>query len=88
MSRNRGLKNKFPGIVTGASSGIGKGLACLLARKHKARLVINARNLEQLESTAAEVRSHGGECLIVQGDIAQEVDRNLPRRVRGHRSAR
>lgn len=78
MSRIRGLKSGFPGIITGASTGIGKHLACKLAEKHKARLIINARNKEQLQATAKAVEDCGGKCFTVPGDISDpEVRKNL-----------
>lgn len=70
MTIKRGLKNGFPGIITGASTGIGRGLAFKLAARHKARLVINARSKVELEATAREVQNQGGQCIPVAGDIA------------------
>ncbi len=46
-------------IVTGASRGIGREIALLLAREG-ANLVLTARNLEALEALAAEIEQAGG----------------------------
>ncbi|MBX9667249.1 MAG: SDR family oxidoreductase [Candidatus Obscuribacterales bacterium] len=67
---SKGLEHEFAGIVTGASTGIGRGLAVKLAAEHKARLVINARSQSTLAETAALVEAKGGKCIPVVGDIA------------------
>jgi short-subunit dehydrogenase len=72
---NKGLKHAFPGIITGASTGIGRGLAIKLAADHKARLVINARSHDSLEETKNAVEAKGGQCFAVVGDIADPVVR-------------
>ncbi len=56
-------------IVTGASTGIGRGLALHLARFYKANLVLTARSQKDLESCAEEVKKFGGEAKILAGDI-------------------
>ncbi len=68
-----GLSKGFAGIITGASSGIGKALAILLARKYAAKLVITARSKESLEATQREVIAHGGQCLTICGDIGEDL---------------
>ena len=55
-------------IITGSSKGIGKAIAIALARKD-VKIVLNGRNLEQLETTAAELRTSGFDVLSVQGDV-------------------
>lgn len=72
---NKRLKHAFPGIITGASTGIGKGLAIKLATDHKARLVINARSAEALDETRKAVEAKGGQCVAVPGDIADPTVR-------------
>ncbi len=47
-------------LVTGASRGIGRSVALLLAR-HGATLVVTSRRVEACEAVAAEIRSAGGE---------------------------
>jgi short-subunit dehydrogenase len=59
-------------IVTGASSGIGKGLALLLASQG-AKVAIAARRAERLEEVAAECRSRAGEALVVPTDVSDET---------------
>jgi len=51
-------------LVTGASIGIGRGIALALAAEG-ARLAISARRAELLEATAAEVVRGGGETPVV-----------------------
>jgi len=60
-------------LITGASSGIGEGLAREYA-KRGARLALVARRLERLESLAAELRATGAEVSVHQGDVTQEDD--------------
>jgi short-subunit dehydrogenase len=61
-------------VITGASSGFGRGTALALARQH-ANVVLAARRVELLEEVAEQVRMHGGEALVVQTDVsdAQQV---------------
>jgi NAD(P)-dependent dehydrogenase (short-subunit alcohol dehydrogenase family) len=59
------------GIVTGASSGIGKGIAYALSQ-HGVKLVINGRNIERLNAVAADIRKSGGEVEVYAGDITEE----------------
>lgn len=66
----RSLKKNFPGIITGASTGIGRALAARLAEKHKARLVLTARTAEDLDKTKSQVEAKGGQAICVVGDIA------------------
>lgn len=58
-------------IVTGASRGIGRGIATALAREG-ATLVLNSRNADRLESVAPELRSAGSKVDLLAGDVAQE----------------
>lgn len=55
-------------VVTGAGQGIGRAIAVALA-EHGCDVVINARRVPDLETTAALIESHGRRCLIVDGDI-------------------
>ena len=56
-------------LITGASRGIGRACALALAEAG-ARLAVAARNVEQLESLAAEIRSRSGEAFVVPMDLA------------------
>ena len=58
-------------VVTGASQGIGRATALLLA-EHGARLVLAARNAEKLAAAAEEIKKKGGEALVVPIDVASE----------------
>ena len=55
-------------ILTGASSGIGKELALLLAGQG-ARLTLGARNEQALNAVAAECRARGAAALVVLTDV-------------------
>ncbi len=56
-------------LVTGASRGIGRGCAVLLARQG-ARVVLAARNEELLGEVAAEIAASGGEAHAMALDLA------------------
>src|SRR5690606_26944465 len=60
-------------LVTGASSGIGAGIARELAGTG-ARLVLGARRLERLEMLAEEIRARGGEVLVRGLDVTDRAD--------------
>jgi NAD(P)-dependent dehydrogenase (short-subunit alcohol dehydrogenase family) len=55
-------------FVTGASSGLGRRFALLLAA-NGARVVATARRMERLESLADEINGAGGTCLALQLDV-------------------
>ena len=59
-------------LVTGASSGIGRRFAALLA-KSGARVIAAARRTEQLEELCAEIRNRGGAAIAVGMDVADEA---------------
>lgn len=61
--------------MTGASRGIGKSIALLMAR-NGAKVVASARNLELLDSMVAEIKAFGGEAIAVAGDISRTEDAN------------
>ena len=61
------------GIVTGASRGVGRATAVLLAREG-VRVVCTARSAGQLEEVGAEIKAAGGTALVVPGDAAREED--------------
>jgi len=58
-------------LVTGASQGIGRGCALLLAESG-AKLALCARNQEKLEHLAAEVKAKGGEAEAFPLDVAND----------------
>lgn len=59
-------------LVTGASSGIGRRFAGLLAARG-ARVVIAARRTDLLDSLKAEIEDAGGQALAVVMDVADEA---------------
>ena len=60
-------------IVTGASSGIGRGIAERLA-SGGAKVVLAARRGDQLDSLAERIRAHGGEAFPIQTDVTNDDD--------------
>src|SRR5438270_2396231 len=70
------MKRKLSGlcvVVTGASSGIGRETALLLAGKG-ARLVLAARREGALDEAAKLCRERGGECKVVPTDVAEPAE--------------
>jgi 3-oxoacyl-[acyl-carrier protein] reductase len=59
-------------LVTGASSGIGRGIALVLAREG-AEVVVHGRNQERCEATVAAIRAEGGSAVIAIGDLAEDA---------------
>lgn len=59
-------------IVTGASSGIGRATALLLASEG-ANLVIGARGREGLDAVVAQITEAGGRAIAVAGDVRDEA---------------
>ena len=59
-------------LVTGASAGIGKAAAILLA-KEGARVGVLARREAALEDTIKEIESGGGEAVALVADVSQAV---------------
>jgi 3-oxoacyl-[acyl-carrier protein] reductase len=56
-------------LVTGASRGIGRACALALAASG-ARVAVAARNAEQLESLAGEIRARSGEAFVAPMDLS------------------
>src|SRR4051812_27261327 len=78
---NGTLKGKTA-LVTGASRGIGEGIAVRLAMEG-AKVVVSARTAEEgdsklpgtLHDTIARIRSLGGQAEFVKADLSSEADR-------------
>jgi 3-oxoacyl-[acyl-carrier protein] reductase len=70
MSR---LKNKVA-VVTGASKGIGAGIAKGLAAEGAAVVVNYATSKEGAEKVVAEIKAKGGKAVAVQGDVGKAAD--------------
>ena len=58
-------------IVTGASNGIGRGIAETFGAEG-AKTVLVARRADVLDEVAAGIRANGGEALAVPTDLTQE----------------
>jgi len=67
-----GIKDKVIAI-TGASSGIGKAAALLLA-KRGAKVVLGARREDRLEGLAAQIADAGGQAVYAITDVRQRED--------------
>ena len=67
------MKHEFHGkvaLVTGASKGVGKGVALQLAR-HGASVAVNYNSDQKgAESTAEEIRAMGVAAIVVQGNVS------------------
>lgn len=59
-------------IITGASSGIGKGLALRLAQEG-AWVALAARNADRLQALAEECKRRGGRTEVIPTDVAEET---------------
>ena len=67
------FKNKEVAIVTGASKGIGVGIAKVLSREG-CRIVCLSRNLAESEIIAREIREEGGDAIAMRVDVSVEED--------------
>ncbi|MDH2435918.1 3-oxoacyl-ACP reductase FabG [Pokkaliibacter sp. MBI-7] len=59
-------------LVTGASKGIGKGIARVFASKGD-KVAVLGRDLQAVESTVAEIRAAGGIALACAGDVTSKA---------------
>lgn len=59
-------------LITGASSGIGEGIARELG-KAGARVLLGARRLDRIEAIAAEIRSAGGMAEALELDVTNRL---------------
>src|SRR5947209_7103725 len=90
LRKGRTLKEALQGrtvLITGASSGIGRSTALMVAAAGGIPLLV-ARNVEKLEEARAEIVAGGGEADVYAADIADmdSVDRRVARVVADQRS--
>jgi len=60
-------------VITGASTGIGRGIANAFVREG-AKAVLAARNEQRLKIVANELQSQGARVLAVPTDVSRESD--------------
>src|SRR5258706_12020692 len=61
-------------VVTGASKGIGAGIAKALAAEGAAVVVNYSSSKEGADKVVAEIKSQGGKAVAVQGDVSKQAD--------------
>src|SRR5215470_17161840 len=61
-------------VVTGASKGIGAGIAKALAAEGASVVVNYASSKEGAERVVHEIKADGGKAIAVQGDVSKQVD--------------
>lgn len=67
------LENKVA-VVTGASKGIGAGIAKALAAEGAAVVVNYASSKSGADKVVAEILARGGKAVAVQGDVSKQAD--------------
>lgn len=72
MSKGR-LQGKVA-VVTGASKGIGAGIAKALGAEAASVVVNYASDRTAAEKVAADIVEHGGKAIAVQGDVSKSAD--------------
>src|SRR5208283_2820452 len=71
---NMGKLTGKTAVVTGASKGIGAGIALAFA-KEGANVVVNyARGKDDAEKVAANIKGSGGKAITVQADVSKKAD--------------
>ena len=77
IAKRRDKMGKLTGktaVITGASKGIGAGIALAFA-KEGANVVVNyARGKDDAEKVAANIKGSGGKAITVQADVSKKAD--------------
>ncbi|GAC1425808.1 MAG: SDR family oxidoreductase [Chitinophagaceae bacterium] len=71
MNANPKLKGQAA-LVTGANSGIGKGVAIALANEGASVVVNYVTKPETAEAVVAEIKANGGTAIALQADVSRE----------------
>lgn len=69
-----GKLNNQVAVVTGASKGIGAGIAKALAAEGAAVVVNYASSKKDAENVVKEITAAGGKAVAVQGDVSKQAD--------------
>jgi NAD(P)-dependent dehydrogenase (short-subunit alcohol dehydrogenase family) len=64
------MTDRHVAIVTGGANGIGEATARLFAQNNYAAAIIDI--VDRVEQVATEIKSEGGECLFMKGDVSNE----------------
>lgn len=62
-------------LITGASRGIGRGVAIALAREQFQCVINFANNVDAAEEVKLQIENAGGKAILAQADISQAADR-------------
>lgn len=72
MQANTSTLTGMVALITGASSGIGEGIAKMLAAEG-VKVALLARRRDELERVAGEVRAQGGTALVAPADLRDDA---------------
>lgn len=59
-------------LISGATSGMGKGIAQLFA-KEGAKVVVNGRNEERGNQTVEDIKKNGGKATFIKADVSEAI---------------